>query len=119
MASGPNVGPPVARTLIDSAKKRLRREQNKTGIFKTKATSTKDGFSKKKKELRLTHAGLDKILLDRFACFNSCFFFLLNKFLSMFIVKLTIILNTISSNKATNMILIKENPLVLHTQEIL
>lgn len=69
MASGPNVGPPVARTLTDSAKKRLRREQNKAGIFKTKATSTKDGFSKKKKkkELWLTHAGLDKILLDRFA----------------------------------------------------
>lgn len=81
MASGPNVGPPVARTLTDSAKKRLRREQNKAGIFKTKATSTKDGFSKKKKkELWLTHAGLAKILLVRFAFFFLFFFFLLNKF---------------------------------------
>lgn len=66
MASIPNVGPPVAKNLTDSAKKRFRREQNKAEIFKTKATSTK--------ELRLTHAGLDKILLDRF----DLFFFLSN-----------------------------------------
>lgn len=110
MASIPNVGPPVAKNLTDSAKKRFRREQNKAEIFKTKATSTK--------ELRLTHAGLDKILLDRFDLF---FFFLSFKLvLCMFIFKNTIILNTISCNIATNMILTeKKTSLVLNTQEML
>lgn len=73
---------------------------------------------KKKEEFWLTHAGLAKILLVRFAFFFLVFFSI-KQVLSMFMFKITIILNTISSNIATHIILIKENPLVLHTQEIL
>lgn len=66
----------------------------------------------KKEELGLTHAGLAKILLDRFA---GIFSFTL--VLCMLIFKITIILNAISSKIATRMMLIKENLLVVHTKK--
>lgn len=116
MASSPkkrNVGRP--RTLTDSAKKRYRREQNKAEIFKTKLYigDQHERWLSKKEELGLTHVGLAKIWLDRFACFFS-----FTLVLCMFIFKITIILNAISSKIATSMILIKKTSLVLHTQEI-
>lgn len=61
---------------------------------------------------KLTHAGLAKILLDRFA---GIFSFTL--VLCMLIFKITIILNAISSKIATRMMLIKENLLVVHTKK--
>lgn len=62
-----NVGRP--RFLTDSAKKRIARERNRAAVFRTKVYLG-DQYQRwmlKKEELGETHAGLAKILLDRFS----------------------------------------------------
>lgn len=57
------------RFLTDSAKKRIARERNRAAVFRTKVYPG-DQYQRwmlKKEELGETHAGLAKILLDRFS----------------------------------------------------
>lgn len=57
------------RFLTDSAKKRIARERNRAAVFRTKVYLG-DQYQRwmlKKEELGETHAGLAKILLDRFS----------------------------------------------------
>ena len=63
-----SVGRP--KFLTDSAKKRIQTERNKAPVFKTKVYlgGQYERWMMKKEELGETHAGLAKILLDRYTC---------------------------------------------------